>query len=633
MSVRAPAFGHRFGHWLGLWLVVASGCGGELPWSGSEPVPTSDLRPGLVLRGGDFATREDHLVEMVVHEGHVYVANSNLGVAAMSLDDDGGVTLTDAGTTYEELHRCTTLAVYAPTDTLYCGSEAPSGMQPGSAIDIYDISTPGRASWRERFPIEGWSTRDIEVVGSRLLIHHFDDGLWTADIDADGQLSNLSKTPLAGNARFSVALGDRLVTLLDGSDHPGSDLVLLDAASFEVIARLGLRGPPLGLSADAEGLPRVAVGLGSAGMAIVSVVSDGGGEILQLERILEPPAVVTHGLLSGDLAVAVTLSGAFAWQLSDATPRMFGFGPAAQLGFARAGNMLHGLLHDGELLTSDWLWVERWSIDPSGEVLDLDVPRGIYLPPEGGVHWRMRNPGEQSLRVELWSDRSSSGPSLLGTFEVGAGELVEVALTAEQRRAVLPADVPSSRIIVRVYDPEIPSEGEPSSSTILVLAQREPGDPLPPAVGEPFPPIELEDIEHQRYSLPTPAGSQTIWFWPDCALMWPQIEDLAWLVREGIDLGRGDPVLLTDYDVAADGFVPRWNVDALSIGMWGVAAPGLGGANDWIDEADIYRPFFIEELPGDAMPTDYVIDGDGTIRSIERMYRGVYTLVVPGPWE
>jgi hypothetical protein len=33
------------------------------------------------------------------------------------------------------------------------------------------------------------------------------------------------------------------------------------------------------------------------------------------------------------------------------------------------------------------------------------------------------------------------------------------------------------------------------------------------------------------------------------------------------------------------------------------------------------------------MPTDFVMDADGVVRSIERMYRGPWTLVVPGPWE
>jgi hypothetical protein len=47
-----------------------------------------------------------------------------------------------------------------------------------------------------------------------------------------------------------------------------------------------------------------------------------------------------------------------------------------------------------------------------------------------------------------------------------------------------------------------------------------------------FPTIMLENLAHEVYSMPTPDGSQTIWYWPDCAMMWPEIEDLAWLERE-----------------------------------------------------------------------------------------------------
>jgi hypothetical protein len=603
--------------------VALIGCTAIPGFGDDEAVPSSSLTPGLALRGGAFATVEDHLVELVVHEGYVYVANSSLGISAMSLDDNGGVTLTDVGSEYEDYHRCTNLAVHAPSDTLYCGSDAPYGPDV-VRIEVFDISTPGDPEWRTQLEIEEWATRDLEVIGDQLLIHHFEGGLWTAQIDAEGNLSQLSKTEVEGNVRVSVGVDGRVVSLLGDPDADGAELRLLEAGTFTELDRLPLRGPPLGLSADAEGGARVGVGLGSGGMAIVAVE----GDTLVLERRLEPPAVVTSGLVAGDLAIAVTLSGAFAWELGGDEPRMFGFGPSAKLGFSRAGNMLHGVIHEGELLTSDWLWVERWAIDRRGEVLALDVPRGIYLQPEGPVRWRMRNPGEIGLRAELWADRDP-----FWSAEVGPGEVVEVELPASVRAELLAPQEPSVGISVRVYDPEVPSEGDPSSATILVLAQREPDDLMPPATGDVFPTITLEDLDHDVYTMPTSAGSQTVWFWPDCALMWPQLEDLAWLVRDGWDLGRGEAIMLSPFDMGIDGFDERWGLQGASFGMWGVAAPLVGDANDYIDEEDIYMPFFIDELPGDAMPTDYIMDGDGVIRSIERMYRGPWTLVVPWPWE
>lgn len=602
-------------------MIALGGCSPEPePAPAPEPIAVSDLAPGLSLRGGDFADFDDHLVELLVHAGHVYVANSTRGVASMRLEDDGGVTLTDAGSQPSTQRRCTSLAVHAASDTLYCGSDAPSG--DGPVVQVYDISTPGVVAWREALELEKLATRDVAVVGDQLLIQQFDDGMWTAQIDAAGGLSQLSDAGIVGNARVSVGVGAGVVSLFADPDGPGAQLRLFDPSTWEELDRIALTGPALGLSADAEGGARVAVGLGSGGMAVVGIVN----QHFELEYTLEPPAVVTTGLIAGDLAVAVTLTGAFAWDLST-SPRMFGFGPAATLGYERAGNMLHGVLHDGELLTSDWLWVERWAIAPAGDVLDLDVPRGIYVQPEGPVRWRMRNPGPVALRAELWFDRR---PVWVG--ELDPWEVVDVDIPVEQRRRILADDEPNTRLNVHVYDPEVPSVGEPVSSSVLVIAQREVDDLMPPATGDVFPTLTLADVDHEVYTLPTAAGSQTIWFWPDCALMWPQLEDLAWLGRQGRDLGRGEPIMLGSFNPAQDGFAQRWALDGARFGMWGVAAPEIGDANDYIDEEDIYMPFFIPTIPGDAMPTDYVMDAQGVIRSIERMYRGPWTLVVPWPW-
>jgi hypothetical protein len=240
----------------------------------------------------------------------------------------------------------------------------------------------------------------------------------------------------------------------------------------------------------------------------------------------------------------------------------------------------------------------------------------------------MRNPGEQRLRAEVWLERTP-----LWAVEIEPGEMIQAYVSADLRAQLLPPDEPSVRLTVHFFDPLVPSEGEPLSSTQLVLVQRQPDDLFPPAVGDVFPTVMLENVAHEVYSMPTVQGSQTIWYWPDCALMWPEIEDLAWLEREGWDLGRGEPVLLTNFDVAIDGFIERWGLEGVTFGMWGVAAPNVADANDWLDDEDIYQPFFIQGLPGDAMPTDFVMDADGVVRSIERMYRGPWTLVVPGPWE
>ncbi|MFO7566688.1 MAG: hypothetical protein R6X02_28855 [Enhygromyxa sp.] len=588
-------------------------------------MPVSTVVSGITLRGGDFATDEDHLVELVVHEGHVYVANSNRGLAAMRIEPDGGLTRTFEGHPQSELLRCTTLAVHAASDTLYCGNDEPFDV-PEPTLVLFDISTPGQPVRRESFDLVELSTRDLEVVGDRLLIHHFHRGLWTAEISPTGALFGLEDTGIEGNARVSAAVGDRVVTLFGDLDGPGAELRLLDPRGWSEIDRISLSGPPLGLSADVRGAPRVAIGLGSGGMAIVDVDED---ELI-VTRMLEPPAVVTQGLIDDEIAAAVTLSGVFAWSLSEdpeQPPKLFGFGASGRLSRQRAGNMLHGVLHAGEVLTSDWLYVERWALDPAGEVVELDVPRGVYVGPEGPIRWRVRNPGEIPLRAEFWINRSRTLEAV-----VPPGEVVELELPAPARYYHLSRDDPSMPAFVRAYDVDVPSHGEPLSTSSLIFVQRDPAAVLPPATGDQFPTLTLAELDlTEVYTFPLPGGGQTIWFWPDCAMMWPQLEDLAWLGRQGWDLGRGEPVFMAEFDLQG-GFARRWGLEGARFGIWGPPAPPEVNEANAAYGDDIYAPFFIPEMPGDAMPTDYVVDAEGTIVSIERMYRGPWTLVVPWPW-
>jgi len=48
---------------------------------------------------------------------------------------------------------------------------------------------------------------------------------------------------------------------------------------------------------------------------------------------------------------------------------------------------------------------------------------------------------------------------------------------------------------------------------------------------------------------------------------------------------------------------------------------------------ELYESFWVPELPGDAVIMDYTLGPDGQVRSIERMYRGLWPLVEPWPWD
>ena len=105
---------------------------------------------------------------------------------------------------------------------------------------------------------------------------------------------------------------------------------------------------------------------------------------------------------------------------------------------------------------------------------------------------------------------------------------------------------------------------------------------------------------------------------------------------EGSRAGKGtsseEEVRRRVEELSAGGEREGWALAGATFGLWGAAAPAVGDANDYIDSEDIYAKLWNELIPGDAMPTDYVMDAQGTIRSIERMYRGPWTLVEPYPW-
>ncbi len=606
----------------------------------AQPIARSSRYSGLVLRGAERATADDHLVELLVHEDHVYLANSNSGLSVMHLDPEGSLTVTRRDTAdMGSQIRCTSLAIHRATETLYCASDwawPDSEDLAPPTMAVFDVSTPGDPVLREQFELVKGIVRDLEVIGDRLILHHFDEGLWTAAIGRDeGTLSQLAPTPIAGNARVSVGLagGSRIATLFADAgtaEQPGQGgaELRLFTAEFDELDRLALAGPALSLGADQSGAARVVVALGSGGLALIDVEADR----LILTETFVPPAVVSHGVLAGDQLFAITLSGAFGWTLGEdpADTRMFGFGPSGDGGPDRAGNMLHGVVHEGELITTDWLYAERWTIDPLGEAVELDVPRGLYVGPSGPIRWQARNvsSGGDRLRVEF---HVYGREGVVGEAVLEAGATGSFEISADDRDRLL-GDEPLVRMFAYVYDPDLVGPSEPISSTMVVIVVRT-ADQDPalgrPAPGDRFPRLALQSSPEAWFEMPTPAGGQTIFFSPDCAMMWPQLEDMAWLSRIGKLPREGPAVFISQYDIARDGFASRWGLWGATFGYYGSYASAEVIELDSAFEADVYLSFFIQRLPGDAMPTDYSVGADGIVRSVERMYRGPWTLRVP----
>ena len=64
----------------------------SLACSQEQELLTSEIRSGLRMSGAAAMSPDDHLVELLVHAGHVYAANSGYGVGTMRLETDGGLT-------------------------------------------------------------------------------------------------------------------------------------------------------------------------------------------------------------------------------------------------------------------------------------------------------------------------------------------------------------------------------------------------------------------------------------------------------------------------------------------------------------------------------------------------------------
>ncbi|PRP93184.1 hypothetical protein ENSA5_44510 [Enhygromyxa salina] len=611
--------------WRDLGLALGLGC--SFGCVAPEPEPTTQLASetvlGLELLGTERATPIDHFVELLVHEGHVYVANSGFGIAVMRLEEDGGLTLTEAGSNpdnlpQEEWVRCTTLALHASSDTLYCASDSPI-FNPD--LLVYDVSVPGAPVLRERILLEQWTIRDLEVVGDTLVLAAFEDGLWSAELDPGGAPAPLEQRA-EGNARLVASVGERIVLGVADMQGPGTQLRVLDPQTFAELDRLELEGPLIGLNADSSGASQVAVAQGSLGVALVDL----NGDTLALNRTLEAPGVATAAVISkaDDLAIVVTLSGAFAQTFEG--ERLFGFGPESAGAYERTGNMLHAVLHEGELLTSDWTWVERWAIEPEGEAANLDFPRGVYLRAGEPARWRMRNPGVVDLRVEFWFRGEHRFE-----FVVPAESSEIYSLDADALAEHMPGDDVVLPLAVRIHDPAVAREGEPLAISSFVIAQPEPGAETPPPPGELLPPVMLAATDYELFDL---AGrgqpTRAVFFSPGCPLMWPELEDLSWQQVHGRDdLLGGRPLFVTDTDANTNNAAP-WAALGVDFGLFGVEAPAeVNDANSPRYGDDLYNAFVVHVIPGDALASDYELDAEGRVRSVERTYRGPWSLVVP----
>ncbi|MCA9696011.1 MAG: hypothetical protein KC431_00715, partial [Myxococcales bacterium] len=534
--------------------------------------------PGLVL----LAQREQptpgpHLAELRVHEAGgerlLYVANSNDVFAVYALGE-GGLELLVDRVDGGDWGRCTTMAIHEGSANLYCGNDDVPWVR------RYSLADPRAPQLQVEEPptpmFAGLGTRDIEVVGDHLYFARSDFGLAWAAIGADGSLGPEQTASIVGNVRLLAGAGDRLWAL---TADRGLLMLRLDPQTGAPVEldQLALAGPALDLGLD-EGSERAIVALGSQGAAIVSW----DGSTLGLEGRMLPPGVVSAADLEGDAAAVITLTGAYLYDLRadalqrvadrpgggwiDDEPPIAGFVSAGGWDRSeRSGSMNFARFSAGELLISDWTFIERLGVNLDGYPLGIDIQRAAYHgAAEAEVAFGVRNPGSLPQRLEVLS----VGGERLDAFTLGPFETRAVTLDAARFEVAVPELLP-----VQVYD------GFELVADVATVVLRRPTDaewPVlekgAPAPGDRFPKITvgrgpegaIEPVTIPAAGLP----QRVVFFGSDCVAMWAEVEDLIWRLRVGDLAGTG--AFLESFDNLAPIRTARWQLDGLP---WGFSSP------------------------------------------------------------
>lgn len=567
----------------------------------ADDAPAAPPVPGLALHEQyELPIPSGHLGEVTIRGNVAYIANSWDSFTTMALEPDGSIFATLARPEETPRPRCTTLATHDASSTLYCSSDE------SDRVTAYDLTDPEHAVLRAtgELVLSARGVRDLEVVRNTLYLAQFDRGLWTSRIGPAGELSPAVPTSVTGNVRFVSADAARLVAL---SADRGLLVLSGTGAGVTVRDELALPGTPQDLSVRGD---RAAVALGSAGAMVVDL----SGAPTVTARV-QPQAVVTGADLDGDSLALTTLTGVYLYNLATTPPRLVGYSASGRRADRSGGVMLSGRFAGTDFITSDWIFVERFSTDRAGHVLEVDMPRGIYLRPGFEATIAFRNEGDLPFDLSL-----RVGTTFI-TSRVDAEATAAVTLDAAM---LAPLDADPRPVIDVTF-----TSAAGTSGVELPVAFR-PASPLPPrerpAAGDRFPEIRVV-APTDVVSIPV-AGrrSLVVFFARDCAAMWPVLEDSTYLGAAGLLDDGAIPFLLTESDAERDGYAARWGLGAADIGNHGYLAPpdviAFNGSETVFEDR-----FQISNLPRAAShPTDYLIDTAGVVEAVDTYYRGAFPL-------
>jgi hypothetical protein len=551
------------------------------------------------------ATAGPHLGDVVIAGPVAYIANSWDAFATYAIEPDGSIFATLLRPADWRGTRCTTLAVHAASRSLYCASDE------GPTIRSYDLSDPEQPVLRDVGTMAGpmndepIRASDLHVAGDWLYVARFDRGLWAAPIAADGSLGALVPTGVVDRVRFVdgdpelFALStDRGLLRLSGS-----------GVSVAVAEALPLSGAPQSLSVRGA---RAAIALGSEGAVVVDL-----GTPMEVVAEVGPSAVATSADLSADALVVTALTGIYLYDLSASPPRLAGFQRAGRADDGDHGVFLSGrFATDGTFLASDWTMVERFRVEPSGHALEVDLVHGVYAPEAVDLDLPFRNEGDVMLDVTVTARTSTS-------IRVGPGETGRLTIEADRWRALLVSEG-TRTLRVRTHMgartlslSELAVEARPATPTSTTRPAR--GDALP----------EFQFVEEGVVrSAPMDSPTVLIFYARDCAAMWPVLTDAAYLASNGALEGGATPLLLTESDIATDGYAAQWDLlrPGTRMGHHGYLAPPEVIAHNGGER--LYEDRFQNTgLPRAAShPTNYGVDASGTVLWVETAYRGAHPL-------
>lgn len=565
--------------------------------------------PGIVERARfEHTTFSSHLGELAPVGDRIYVANSFDGLAAYQLGAEGQLVLT-LDKPADPVPRCSTLAIHEPSASLFCGSDR------SDSLAAFSIADPSIPVLRDAAALPGpqMFVRDIFVKDDTLWLARFDEGLWNARIAPDGTLSELAKTSVAGNVRFVDATSQGVVVAT--SDR---GLLLIDTTSAvpAEIASMPLSGPPVDLAARDS---RAVVALGSQGALVVS------SESLAIEMEVHPPGVVVAVDIDGPWLAATTLSGTYLYEITDGVPRLAGYAQTNAVGTDAA-------FVAGDLIVSDFFYVDRYFLRPGGHVTQLDAPRGAYFRAGESARLPLHNPGALPLQATV---RDELG-RLLAEKYVPPGQTVSFEMPWNLFEGLLKPMFHDTSVRIETSYPADLASDEPSwrlnsKESIATLLVR-PADADPALVGRPAPgdtfPEAWMTVDGAVSILPLKQKSRITFYSTDCIAMWAQLEDSAWLARRGLLDDGAMPVFVSHEDAPGFGFPKRFALEDMMFAQFGqYGLPEVAAQNAKFG-SDLYEGGFWlgRIIAGASHPTDYLVDDAAVVLAVEREYRGAFPL-------